>query len=162
MRKRNGSNLSGDLRFDTEQDAAVEDDGIETIDEEAELLNFKRGKKRLKMPSTDKSQLGKKGRRLLKKMQFRNGVVPAPPRPIQLDLRVMGRNKSVGRMVVSESAHATIEDFDGPSSATFCSNNAYKKRKNEKHARFIEPPEYASSKRTSEMSVEPRGGGAAN
>lgn len=87
IRKRNSSNLSGDLRFETEQDAQGDDDGIETIDEEAELLNFKRGKKKLKMPSTDKSQLGKKGRRLLKKMQFRNGVVPAPPRPIQLDLK---------------------------------------------------------------------------
>lgn len=69
----------------------------------------------------------------------------------------MGRNKSVGRMVVSESAHATIEDFDGPSTATFYSNNVFKKRKHEKHARFADPSERTSSKRTSEMSVEPRG-----
>ena len=50
-------------------------------------MNFKRGKRKLKAPSTDKTQLGRKGRRLLKKMQFRNGVVPAPAKPIQLDLR---------------------------------------------------------------------------
>ena len=79
-RRRNDSNLSSDLRFEMEQYG--DEEGFDKIDEEAEYMNYKKGKKKLKMPSTDKSHLGKKGRRLLKKMQFRNGVVPAPPRPI--------------------------------------------------------------------------------
>ena len=69
----------------------------------------------------------------------------------------MGRNKSVGRMVMSESAHATIEDLDGPSSATFYSSNLNKKKNKEKHARFVEASDRTSSKRTSALSVEPRG-----
>ena len=104
-RRRNLSNLSGDMRMDTDNY-----DEFERIDEEAELMNFKRGKRKLKAPSNDKTQLGKKGRRLMRKMQMRNNVIPQPPKSIQLNLKTLGRNKSVGRFLASDSAHATISE----------------------------------------------------
>ena len=43
--------------------------------EESEMPNHKLGKKKMKAPQTDYI-LGKKGRKIMRKMQLRNGVAP--------------------------------------------------------------------------------------
>ena len=47
-------------------------------DDESDVTpNYKKGKKKIQAPNTVDQSLGRKGRKMLKSMKFRNGVIPS-------------------------------------------------------------------------------------
>ena len=79
---------------------------------------------------------------------MRNGVVTAKPE-MHLDLGRMGRNKSVGRILVSESGAVKLDSDDGllgKNSETF-----YIDKKKKKRAIIQEPSFMTNSKRSSAL-----------